>query len=316
MTTGTTANYNDTRNDIISDALTILGAQPPDEAVNARDLAVGIRYLSRLVKAWEGTGAHIWTDEVARVWLQDNTREYLLGGASSDAHWAIDYVETDLTAALADNATTASVTSTTGMTVGDKIGIVMSDNGVHWTTIATIPGATSLTLTAGVTETCASGAYVYTYTTRPQRPLRILDAGLVSGILLTENQRELGDISFSELHLIQNKLSNGPPNLYNYKAKLDSGVLSVWQVPTDCSSRISIHYQRPMFDFDSGTDTPDIPPQWLEAIIYGLAARLAPVYGKIDMLPSLMAMATTMFNTANEFDSEITSIYISPSEDR
>ena len=42
---------------------------------------------------------------------------------------------------------------------------------------------------------------------------------------------------------------------------------------------IYIRYQAPYEDFDSGTNEPDFPQEWFQALIYGLAYVLAPEYG-------------------------------------
>lgn len=304
MTTSTTIDYNDNRNQIIQDSLILLGIYGSDDSMSSNDTVLASRFLNRMIKSWESTGAHIWSDEVARVWLQDGQREYSLGAATSDDHWAIDYVETALSLALADNATAVTVTSTTGMTIGDKIGVVMDTNGVFWTTIATIPTSTTLTLTSGVTETCSVGSLVYTYTNRPQRPLRILQASLVSQSDDLTNERPINQYSFEEYQNIPSKFTPGSPNVWMYKAKLTSGILTLWNIDDDLNDRVSIHYQRPLFDFDEGTDTSDFPQEWLEAAVYGLAVRLAPAYGKTDLLPSLKAMADEMFDLANSYDQE------------
>jgi len=59
-----------------------------------------------------------------------------------------------------------------------------------------------------------------------------------------------------------------------------------------------------LFDFTSSTDTSDLAAEWLEAAVYGLAVRLAPAYGKGDLLPTLKAMADEMFHLANSYDQE------------
>jgi hypothetical protein len=317
MTVGTTTNLSESENQIILDALIDLGVYGAEDSIQANDQSKCSRVLKRMIKTWESSGAHIWTDEVARVWLQYDQRTYSLGNDSSvDDHWAVDYVETDLTDDLADNATAVTVTSTTGMTVGDNIGIVMDTNGIHWTTIATIPTSTTLTLTAGVTETCTSDALVYTYTSRPHKPLRVYDINRVSDIRTNLTESPMMGISLGEYHAVQTKLSNGTPVQWNYKSEITSGVLSVWKVPTDMSDRLSIHYQRPLFNFDSGTDTADVPAQWYEAVVAGLAYRLANAYGLSAKVPMLKAIADETFELANTYDREVVSTYFKPSRER
>lgn len=75
--------------------------------------------------------------------------------------------------------------------------------------------------------------------------------------------------------------SIGTPVNYTYQPFINYGVLKVW--PTPDTSVISnytcvITYQKPFQGFTSGTETPDFPQEWQNALIYALAVSLAPEY--------------------------------------
>lgn len=78
-----------------------------------------------------------------------------------------------------------------------------------------------------------------------------------------------------------NKTSTGTPTLAYYQPFSYYGVLSLWQVPDSYweDKEILCVFQRQIADLDNGTDEPDFPPEWHEALIYNLAVRLAPNYG-------------------------------------
>jgi hypothetical protein len=78
-------------------------------------------------------------------------------------------VETTLSAAAAVG-TAITVTSATGIAVGDVIGVLMSDGRTHWTTVAALAG-TSLTLAAALTATASAGGAVGTTRWAPQLPI-------------------------------------------------------------------------------------------------------------------------------------------------
>lgn len=89
-------------------------------------------------------------------------------------------------------------------------------------------------------------------------------------------------ITKQEYNILGNKVSSGNPIQVYYEPLNDYGVLHVFPVPStveQAANVITIHYQRPFEDFDAGTDTPDFPQEWYDAITYGLATRLAPEYG-------------------------------------
>jgi len=89
-------------------------------------------------------------------------------------------------------------------------------------------------------------------------------------------------ITKQEYNILGNKTSSGNPIQVYYEPLGDYGILHVFPVPatTDAANNtITIFYQRPFEDFDVSTDTPDFPQEWYDAIVYGLATRLAPEYG-------------------------------------
>lgn len=316
MTVATTTDYNDSRDQIITDALILLGIMGPDDSLASNDASLGSRFLNRLVKYWEASGARVWTHATATVWLAYNTKKYLIGPAATDAFWATTFVETDTTAALTASATAVSCTTTTGMTIGDKIGVTLDSGVLFWTTIATIPTSTTLTLTAGVTTAAATGAYIYTFTTRPQRPIRLLDVVLRSGIRTGIVDRNISRLSFEEYHYMSVKDSNGSPAQYVYNDQLVSSILNVWPVPTNTKERLFVRYTRPIFDFDSSTDTSDMPQEWLQCLVFTLAATLAPAYGKTDIGMALKAQADEMFSKLDGYDQENFSMYMVPTQER
>ena len=89
-------------------------------------------------------------------------------------------------------------------------------------------------------------------------------------------------ITKQEYAILGNKTSSGNPIQCYYEPLLDYGNLYVFPVPdaTFASTNvIYLTYQKPFEDFNSATDVPDFPQEWYDAVIYGLALRLAPEYG-------------------------------------
>jgi len=69
-----------------------------------------------------------------------------------------------------------------------------------------------------------------------------------------------------------------PVNVY-YQPLSNYGVVNLWPTPADATTTITLVYQRPFEDMVTSTDDFDFPPYWTEALIYGLAWRLAGEYG-------------------------------------
>lgn len=81
-----------------------------------------------------------------------------------------------------------------------------------------------------------------------------------------------------DFNLLPIASSSAPPVNITYQPMLQSGTISLWPKP-DQVHPITIIYQRPFEDMSGAADDIDFPSYWSEAIIYGLAWRLAPEYG-------------------------------------
>ena len=158
-----------------------------------------------------------------------------------------------------------------------------------------------------------------TYTLGPtgdvtmQRPLRILECVRRN----TDNiDVPLNKLTKSEYYNLSNKFNEGTPVSYYYDPQLDNGELTIWQPPSTTTAAeysIVIVYHIPSEDMDSANDNFDCPSEWLEAIKYGLALRLAPEYG-VDQ-PSyyaLRGMFEDIYDKALTWDMESGSIYFQP----
>jgi len=124
MATSSSVNFSMTRNEIITDALMLIGALGADEALQSTDIAIANRALNRLIKSFENQAIHIWKRSEATVFLQKSQEDYVFGTGSTD-YATESYVQTTLSAAEASGQTVISVSSVAGITASDYVGIVM-----------------------------------------------------------------------------------------------------------------------------------------------------------------------------------------------
>lgn len=108
------------------------------------------------------------------------------------------------------------------------------------------------------------------------RPLEITE--LVSRNQ-TNNDVPLNRISRSGWFYLNNKQSQGYPNQFFYDLQTDYGILHLWPVPVDATQKIVMYLRLPFADFDTATDVPDFPQEWIRALKYGLACDLCDEYG-------------------------------------
>lgn len=111
--------------------------------------------------------------------------------------------------------------------------------------------------------------------TLPERYLRILNARLKrSGI-----ETPMEELSAREYDELPQKTTTGLPTTYFYDRRTETGVLYVWPaLATASGETIEYRYQREIADIAASTDVADVPSEWWEAVIYGLALRVAEAY--------------------------------------
>lgn len=147
-------------------------------------------------------------------------------------------------------------------------------------------------------------------TVTADRPLRVLEAFKVD---TSGNQAPLTLLSLQEYYALSNLTSSGEPTQYAFNPTLDNSTLYLWPVPTSTDVTnydVKILVQSPLNDMDSSSDNFDFPEEWLEALIYNLAVRLAPRYGlSIQERSMLRAEAREALDSVLGFDIEQGSVY-------
>jgi hypothetical protein len=317
MSTSGTITFTQTRDQIISDALSLLGVLAAGETATTADISLCSNYLNKMVKAWMGQGIHLWTEESGTIFLVQNQAQYNIIAGASGANASDGTgtpVETTLSSIANSGSTSITVTTSTGMSNGDVIGIAQSNQVIYWTTIASISGNT-VNLVGTTTYSAASGNAVFTYTTQLPRALSIQSARLRNN----QGFDKMMEIKPREdyMRIPQKQLSGDPIILY-YSPQVTTGQVFVWPVPSDVNKRLEITYLREIQDFDSSSDNADFPQEWLEAITFNLAVRIAPAYG-INLSsggyqgnPDILVQAASYLDAMKAWDSEQPYIQIVP----
>jgi hypothetical protein len=273
MATSGSKNYSVTRANVIEAALRKCGVYDQGESISGDETNAADTALNLMVKEWVARGIDIWLRDEITVFLQPDSQVYNLG----TAHATRSYVDTTLRTAIAASATVIPVTSSTGMTASDNIGIKLTDNTIHWDTIASVDDGTQVTITTGVASAATAGKKVYAYTTKAERPTKIVSAYRRDS---NDIDAEISIIGENEYFLQSNKASSGPPVEVWYQPTMTTGSLYVWPVDGGANwDRIvlSVHYYPD--DFDTAADNPQFPIEWGNALVWNLAAELASEYG-------------------------------------
>ncbi|MDE2101696.1 MAG: hypothetical protein KGL39_30905 [Patescibacteria group bacterium] len=287
MTTSGTATFNLNTNQIVTTALRKVGAIAAGETPDNQTTQDCTDQLNMLVKALNATGLHIWTETEATLFLQPSQTSYTLGGSTTD-HATESFTATTLSAAAASGATSIGVVSATGFAATYNVGIVLDSGSIFWTTESGAPSGTTITLALALTGAAASGNAVYVYQTNIIRPLRVVSGRrfAFSGSLDTQ-MMALSRIDYRNL---PNKTNTGVVTQYFYDPRGGAntqGIFYVWPAPADVSSCVKFTWWRPVQDFVAAGNTPDLPNEWIDALVWNLAYKMAPEY---DCPPQRYAM--------------------------
>jgi hypothetical protein len=296
MTTSGTSTFTYTRDQIIRAAGRKIGAYAAGEVPDAQTITDFADALNSMVKRWDAKGIHVWTESEGIIFMQPNQVQYALGPGTTD-HVAMPasgsltqnyYVSTTMTSGAALGATSISVTSTNQISNGDQIGVQLASGSVFWTTVNGAPSGTTVVLTVGLSGAVNAGALVFDYTTPILRPLRVPFARRYNYL----SQIDVPLITMSRLDYRNqpNKLANGPTNQYFYDPQLNTGQFFVWPVPTSTQDAIKFTWYRPIQDFNTAGNTPDLPQEWIDTLIFNLAVVMAPEY---DCPPQRYQMLVT-----------------------
>lgn len=295
--------YSKTAGDLIRAALRdagIVAAQLPIQAV---DFQLSQTTLNDVLAAWQALGINLWRETEALLPLNPSQTEYSLG-ASGD-HCFTNYKYTTLGAAAIATATNIQVASSAGMAIGDFIGIELTNGTRQWTNIVTIPDSTHVTITAGgLTSAAASGLSIYTYTTKIDRPLRILDVRCAT--TFTSDEIISTQASRQRYYQTPNKTSTGSiVSEWYYSPQLTNGKLSVWSPAQNCVTLLRFTFLKPQYVPDDQSENVLIPSEWFLPLKWALASELAVTYAiDSNRLVTIQQKAASSLELALSNDSE------------
>lgn len=208
-------------------------------------------------------------------------------------------------------------TQTTVDTVGIKwsaaavpVTLQVSTNGAVWTTV----GSSTAAASAGeITWTDISGALPYNYfritTTSPFN---------FSAIVLGNLPQEipLGQLNRDSYVNQSNKVFPGRPSNYYFQRDLPEPVVYLWPAPFSAAeqAQLVLWRHRQIMDTENLRQEVEIPDRWQEAIINGLAARMAAETPAVDatLIPILEQKAAMSQQRAWDGDNDGSPIQINP----
>jgi len=308
MATSGTVSFKVNRDTLIKDALIDAGLIAIVETPEDDLMAFASRKLNLMLKTWM-TEVNLWKIRPLVLILQKDQSDYTIGPTGDHASELV--IKSTLTVTAATSATSLSL-STTGMTVGDNIGIVLDTGYTHWTTIATIPSSINLTISSGLTSQATSGNTVFSYTTKVIRPLAIWDL-----IRKDKNDNDIpvNYISRTEYSMFSRKTTTGTPSNISFQPTLTNDKLKVYPAPSVSTDRLVAEAQYPVEDLTASNHDFDCPQEWLLPIQLNLAVLLTPAAATVSTeYKKLVDLATQYKEIVTGWDRELTPTRIIPSE--
>ncbi len=310
MATSGSVDFALTRDQIIKYGLLNVGAIGDGDTPSTNQYTDGAIYLNMIMKAWHNDGMPLWALKEGYIFPIADTNSISLG--PTGGHASLSYVHTQLASAAASTATSLTVDSITGISASDNIGIELDDGTIHWTTVNGAPSGTTVVITSGLASAASADSHVYTYTTKIQRPLKILDARRLD-YENSSNESQIQVVVHGDFFDISSKTTEGEPNTLWYNPQLTNGIANIWPRFQNGNSIIKIWFHRPFEDFDATGDNPDCPQEFYMALVWQLSWALSVPWGvPLDERKMFLQEAEKLKQEALAFVMEEGSLHISP----
>ena len=304
------------RDDIIRDAMFNLGLLEESEVPTSREITDCARRLNMLCKQKAGNldkspGFKMYQRKRADLFLGYSKFLYNLGGTGDnwvDSTSSLVYPTAFGTDQLIAQAAAGQailnlgVGSTSQFTLGDFCGVVCG-NDIFWSTISVVnTGGGTITLASNLTTAAASGAFVYNYTTKAQRPMAILTC-----VLRDSNGTDtpLDKMTLQQYEALPTKTQPGfvqDPTAWYYEPQM---LNNLGQLYIDCSGaqdvtkRIHAVYLRESMDFDNPGDAPEYPQEYYLDLVWELALQICGMFDA-DWTPDRQAAYSVATTRARE----------------
>lgn len=295
-----------TRNDCIKASLRVLRELGAGGVPTIEDYVNCNQALNIVLKSWQMRGIPLWKLVEISFPLLPNTAAYPLG----------------LTGGSIVDAGITIVNPGSGGTDGTWVEPVLdTGSGVDGEVEYVIYGGiiTSVTVTAEgsnysspwVQFTNAAGGFEVTIVPLGRggaRPLKFRDAWIRDDA--TGQDTSQLQVARQDYNQFGYKAQTGVPNQYWYDPQLDTGVVTVYPVPTTLGRSFHGIVQMPIQDMVTATDNFDLPQEWLQAIKWGLADELSLEYGcPADIRGEVAAKAAKFVDDCFSYSMEESSVY-------
>jgi len=313
MATTGIANFTLTRDDVIKASLRLLRELGAGAVPTIEDYLNCNQALNIVLKAWQKKSIPLWKLDEISFPLLSGLVSYPIGIAGG----------VPVTEGL------VIVEAGTDGTDGTYYANILDDvDGALSTTVQFTVENGGLTLIEVVSPSTAATGYTDPYLDTPAewptdsyvsislaglvtpRPLRFRDAWI--RVDETSQDTQLIQIARQDYNQFAQKTQAGVPNQYWYDPKLGTGIVTVYNAPSDYTRTFHGIVQVPIFDMVATTDNFDLPQEWFQAIKWGLADELSLEYGcPPDVRGEVAAKAARFLEDCFDFSVDEAPVYFS-----
>ena len=252
-------------------------------------------------------------DGVGDITMTDGTVDIL----NSNFRWLQEVTGTNV-----DTSTTRTVTFTTDTFVANvgvywtaaavPIALERSDDNIVWTTIQTeTPTATAGQWTWFDLDSSVAARYFRVRATSGTLSFsQIYLANTPTEIPLARMNRD------DYTNLPNKAFQSNRPLQFWFDRQVNNPIMHMWPVPNEAATVCQIVVWRQRYIMDVGTMTQDVevPQRWLEAIVSGLAAKMALELTEVDpsLIPILDQKAAISLNIAQMEERDNSPMMIAP----
>ena len=316
MATSGSPAFSANRNQLIIGALRLLRVIRAQgaEQLSGRLAADGERRLNGMIKRWQADPElHVWTTTEATLFPQAEQARYGVGDSATD-HVTTTYAATTIGADEASGQTALTVSSITGISDNQNIGIQLDDGTIHWSTVNGSPSGSTVTIDDGLADTAASGNAVWAYTSNISRPLKIVDARRYD--IESGNETPLTVEARLTYQSRVNKTQTGNINSMFYDPGRVTGYINLWQPPTVVTELVNFTWHRPLDSFLAAGDDADFPQEWIDPVEYNLALQWMPEFAvPAEVKDDIKMLAPVFLDQVAGFDREAESVTFAPDMD-
>jgi hypothetical protein len=309
MATSGQYTFSVTRNDIIKDAMRKIGIADAFGEPSNYDIETAASSLNGMLKTWEAQGLHLWKYKAVYLFLQKDQRDYTISTTGDNA--TTSYTRLVTSNSSSSGSSVLTFTSTTGATNSYYIGVLLQNGTMQWTTIASFT-STTITLTDALTDNVEDGAVVYIYQSKAQKPKRLIN---VKRRASDGTEASVTAIARVDMFNFLSPTGGDVSQVY-FNPDLATSNITTWNKPSVAGDIIVLDTEYPIQIFTNLLDEPDLPEEWYEAMVYGLARRIGfdkGLAGTQEYL-EIKELAAILLEQILGFDRENTYVQFYPSE--